>query len=477
MEVSTYYNFHQQAPEVHHDVIDHTEGLFQPTCNFSTKADVMGCNSDFTELKSDHTPTGPYCSSEERMILDDDENWGGAIMHPILHDSNHDETNDDDNSIVGYTVIQFSSEDQNIKHWSDIESFITVTHSFLDEDVKNRKEIPSFFTSEQTSEFCKSRKSFTREICTKVPGRLLSHDGSDHDCYNILSFFLNTRGVQFHSQDDVINLDVVLFVQYVPTSQILQPIKIKLPLNTKDYRYDTPLFIGSVGFHNGILLHHKPSECSLIEEKLSQNEPKQFTINNNKNIVISVGREDLILEKHGARSGRPIHRVTGQLLMTKDQVEKVFEIRSRWEGLSPRQRKGNVFDSDFFPFITINRDETAECLGACSTWLKDVIRAQGVYKWPGRPLRKSGACLQIQKELLESAQARLKYVPHSHPEREQYDNEVQIMKQNIANSVQERIIIVQEHVSKEYFRHFIEKNGPQFLNPTWTVLPPVLPYR
>ncbi|PXF50086.1 hypothetical protein BWQ96_00246 [Gracilariopsis chorda] len=267
-------------------------------------------------------------------------------------------------------------------------------------------------------------------------------------------------------------LDVVSFIQLPSTGQILRPIGREV-MHEEALGSAEGMFLGSFMMFDTQLYHHLPTEETLKQQELGQyNDYIPRTIDSTPADVVIVEKEDIVLETNGARAGRPSHRLTGQLLMTRSQVEKILEIRGRWNGLSPRQRRDNVSATDFYTFFTLNRDETAECLGVCATWLKDAIRAHGVNVWPGRPLRRSGAALQTLKENMESAQAALRFSHPSVGETDRLEEEVKSFERKIEEVLELRLSIVKSNVSAEYFAGFLAANGQQYLDPEWNALPP-----
>lgn len=313
-----------------------------------------------------------------------------------------------------------------------------------------------------------------RELCCVVSFRNLLQYASPEMKEVSLAYFLNaTLDAKLETASEKsIDVDILFLSQCTNSSKPLRPLKkiVSLYPGINEIAYIGSLSLlckGSIS--QGELAIKETEEFISIPRTSLESSSKTYTES-----VYLVKRSDTIAETNGARGGRPIHRQTGQLLMTREQVEKVLEIRKRWEGLSPRQRRDNVDEEDFYPFLTLNRDETAQCLGVCATWLKDAIRAQGMITWPGRPLRRSGAYLQSQKELLESSQARLYYTSKEHPDRETYENEVQKLAKSVRDTVVKRAKIVEENVKPKYFLKFISLGGEKFLNPTWNALPPTI---
>lgn len=187
--------------------------------------------------------------------------------------------------------------------------------------------------------------------------------------------------------------------------------------------------------------------------------------------VITVEKSDRVVETRKARAGRPSHRLTGELLMTRHQVEKVIEIRERWRGLTARQRRTHVKEADFYPLLTLNRDEAARVLNVCTTWFKDIIRLQGITTWPGRPLRRSGADLEELKENLASAKAAMQFVQPHTPSYKRQQEKIHSIEGKINAKLQDRLKVVRGLVSEAYFERYARENGYQYLNPDWDTLP------
>lgn len=395
-----------------------------------------------------------------------------GLLDDTFSASDIDESDELDPEIIAYTVIQFPS----IIEESLLDSLSISVSAYHSQSEGSQSNFPSKCISYETVfNSCNNDLEYVREICSRIP-KTSFIQACNSRTKRIFKFFVNfSQGKKLLQACPNFVLDIALFIQYDNSiAQTLWPIKRLITKEELQLAECDDVFVGSIFLENEKLYHHFPSELSIKVNDEYNALPFEAEVCQNEEVVI-VDRHDMIAAPNGARGGRPVHRISGQLLMTKEQVDKVFEVRRRWEGLSVRQRKDNVVEEDLYPFLTLNRDETAECLGACPTWLKDTIRTQGVKTWPGRPLRKTGAYLQSQKELLESAEARLQFTPLQHPDRNQNEFEVERLRQNIYQSVSERIKIVQENVSKEYFRRFIENNGPKFMNPDWIALPPQIP--
>lgn len=347
--------------------------------------------------------------------------------------------------------------------------FACLTNSFSDQTTFRPEQVIS--AQSEYAEIKSRTGSTVWELCCAVPMQILSTLVTSELEEIGISYFISVNFEAKSTTQSPILLDVLFLAHCTNNVNPLSPQK-KL----------IPVFPGraDVCFLTSCAIKKQPTCSEKFRIVLDSMESSATDLDVSTNIslttekVLIVNRHDMIAETNGARGGRPVHRLTGQLLMTREQVQKVLQIRARWQGLSPRQRRDNVHEEDFYPFLTLNRDETAQCLGVCATWLKDAIRAQGMITWPGRPLRRSGAYLQSQKELLESSEARLYYTSLEHPDRDVYRQEIIKLKRCIENSVAKRTDIVRKNVSEEYFRRFIEKGGPKFLNPTWNALPPTV---
>lgn len=407
----------------------------------------------------------------ENTGSEDEYNWNQPRSIRNYENSLHSPDSNNGQMVV-LSIIEIS-HNSNLKQevWnSSIKSTVSVyvSSSNLGKSIPGGSKCASTSTEECSFEFSKGKNTLTREFTTVVPKESFQHfNNRKSSNVNIFSIF-----IEFDTEFDIqsMYLETAVFIQYL--GQIIKPIKNYFHFDTVGL-LSKNLFLGSVSITNEKLAHHSLVESSKFKKVRSDklDEPRKCS----HEFISVVSREDMVQHPSGARGGRPIHRITGELLMTKEQVEKVLEIRERWEGLSHRQRKDNVREPDLYPFLTINRDETAECLSACPTWLKDVIRSQGMNTWPGRPLRKTGTHLQNQKELLDSAEARLNYTARDHPEREIFEYEVQRIRHNINDCIKKRMNILKIHVSQDYYDKFVKNNGKDYLNPRWEVLPPCLP--
>lgn len=274
-------------------------------------------------------------------------------------------------------------------------------------------------------------------------------------------------------------MEACVFVNFLETKQYLRPINRDIVRSVFIERQSTnepDFFLGSFAFDGIGLYHVNPSETVLQErdEKYSPTSVPATILAGDENVLI-VNEEDRVYEARKARAGRPYHRVTSELLMTRAQVEKIIEIRERWQGLTPRQRRNHVSEPDFYSFFTLNRDEAARILPVCTTWFKDVIRHQGVKVWPGRPLRRSGALLEELKVQLRSEEAALQYTNPNTPERDEREHKIGTLKTEIEKVLNERIAIVKKYVTPAYFAQYEMLHGKQYLDPTWEALPPPIP--
>lgn len=268
-------------------------------------------------------------------------------------------------------------------------------------------------------------------------------------------------------------LETCAFITIRGTKKPLRPIN-RVIARHRTLSVEGEIFLGSFSFDGYSLYHISPSNTHLQEtisvDPLESVRPLMLA---RENQVIIVDKAEIELESKKARAGRPRHKKSQQLLMTRDQVKKVIEIRKRWQGLTPRQRRSHVSEADFYPFLTLNRDEAAKSLPVCTTWFKDVIRRQGVKIWPGRPLRRSGAELEELKYRLATARAALQYAHVGTGEHTRHIQLISSLECEIKQKLEDRSNIVAANVTPEYYDKFLLKDGKQYLNPEWAVLPPV----
>lgn len=285
-----------------------------------------------------------------------------------------------------------------------------------------------------------------------------------------LSFYIARNN---HTTDESFMTKELVVLLSVPSSgQVLLPIIIHQPFSRNSAISISKILFAKVAIISGELFYLLPNRARVQGESNSSKTLISRPYVPSTNLLQNVDEKDVVAESNGARAGRPSHKVTSELLITPEQGQKILEIRKRWEGLSARQRRVVISAEDFYPFLTLNRDETAQHLGVCATWLKDTIRLHGMKTWPARPLRRSGAYLQCQKENLKTTLAKLNYTPRKEKKYIQLLAEADKFQRNIAECVQHRCEIVKENVSNLYFQQFILKNGAKFLNPCWTVHPP-----
>lgn len=274
-------------------------------------------------------------------------------------------------------------------------------------------------------------------------------------------------------------MEACVFVSFLETKQYLRPINCDivrslfmghLSTNSLDF------FLGSFDFDEERLYHVNPSEAALKgsgESSLPPAMSGQGLAGDGR--VVVVDEEDRVYEARKARAGRPYHKNTKAMLMTRAQVEKVFEIRQRWHNLTARQRKDHISGPDFYSFFTLNRDEAAGILPVCSTWFKDVLRLHGVKVWPGRPLRRSGALLEALKMQLRSEEAALQFTNSNTEEENERQHKIYSLKRDIERVIEERVAIVKKNVTPSYFAQYELLQGKQYLDPIWAALPPPIP--
>lgn len=358
-----------------------------------------------------------------------------------------------------------------LEEWHRLNTNLIITHSETTSQVAYPISQNTDICYQEIIEMPNATGGLVRELSIYLNTR--AHiDGSTENLFQIFLAVSNSSETNSLANPSWNQLEVVSFIQNFPTCQVIRPINQKI---TSQQISTNPLgvFHASFTMKDDKLNHFLPTEASLIqqaEESRTNNEDVNQPCISEQ--VVLVGRNDIIQEVNGARGGRPLHKLSGQLLMTRQQVEKVLEIRNRWQGLSPRQRRDNVTNADFYTFLTLNRDETADCLGVCATWLKDAIRSQGVHVWPGRPLRRTGAMLQSLKESLASIKAALRYTDPNMGQMREYQSEIQRLQNEIRDVLNVRMDIVKQNVSNKYFEKFVAENGKQYLDPEWDALPP-----
>lgn len=269
-----------------------------------------------------------------------------------------------------------------------------------------------------------------------------------------------------------LTVEIVILLSVPTSGQVLYPIIVQPTSLARPNGPATTVLLAKVAIRKGKLYYLLPDLKSVTEKASLVTSSYSKSAVNFTNLFQVVEAKNVVAELNGARGGRPSHKITSELLITPEQGQKILEIRKRWEGLSARQRRVVVSAEDLYPFLTLNRDETAQLLGVCATWLKDTIRLHGMKTWPARPLRRSGAYLQSQKEVLKTLFAKLNYTPKHDNEFELLLLEIEKVQRTISECIVSRTDIVRQHVSKHYFENFLTKNGPSFLNPDWSVHPP-----
>lgn len=271
-------------------------------------------------------------------------------------------------------------------------------------------------------------------------------------------------------------LETCAFITIRGTKKPLRPINRVIP-RARALSCDGEIFLGSFSFDGHSLYHISPGNTQVQETNrsapLASVCPLMIA---SEDQVIIVDKAEIELESKKARAGRPRHKKSQQLLMTREQAQKVIEIRERWQGLTPRQRRSHVSEADFYPFLTLNRDEAAKILPVCTTWFKDVIRLQGVKVWPGRPLRRSGAELEELKDRLATSRAALQYAHAGTGEHKRHVKLIASLECEIRQKLDDRLNIVAANVTPEYYERFLLEDGNQYLNPEWAALPPPMPH-
>ncbi|CAN8071040.1 unnamed protein product [Agarophyton chilense] len=378
-----------------------------------------------------------------------------------------------DECIYVYVIIAVD-DSVNDQLWNHLNTSLFVTQPVTEEEMNQSNAQNSFACFQQIVEIPTQNSKQFREISARIFIKNYIHHTHKRVLFQLF-LQVSNNNLPMSTSSDLLwdKLDVVSFIQLPSTGQILRPIGRELLYDEVFSTSTEGLFLGSFMIHDTQLYHHLPTEETLqLQEEGQYNGFVSPTMDIMPEEVVIVDKKDLILETNGARGGRPSHRLTGQLLMSRPQVEKILEIRARWHGLSPRQRRDNVSAKDFFIFITLNRDETAECLGVCATWLKDAIRSHGVIEWPGRPLRKPGAMLQTLKENMNSIKAALQFSHPSVGETDRLMEEIRVIERKIEAVLEERISIVRGRTTTEYFEGFMQADGKAILNPDWNALPP-----
>lgn len=376
-----------------------------------------------------------------------------------------------EDSIFVYLLLTFP-DDVSQDIWNYIDTSLFVSTSLPDEQNDQPLSSNSVFCYQQSTEISPSGLGNARDISARITINKNLQLPSTKYLFQLF-LAISEKGLTYIPGFPTWNkLDVIAFIHIPETGQLLRPIGRDI-LQKEVCANKDGFFLGSFYFHENSISHNVPSVEALIqrEENENNNYILPQTAQANEEVVI-VDRNDMILEANGAHAGRPMHKRTKQRLMTTSQVEKFLEIRTRWLGLSSRQRRSYVSESDLYTLLTLNRDETAKGLGVCTTWLKDEIRMQGIKKWPGRPLRRTGAMLQTLKENLESARAALKFSDPAIGETRRYEEEIQGYENEIKGHLKVRLGILKKIVSEKYFRKFLAADGKKFLNPDWNALPP-----
>lgn len=375
----------------------------------------------------------------------------------------------DTDNITVHLILSFPDSVDG-EAWNSIQSSLAVAQSVTQHDFASPFPQAALSCDQRSEEIPTSEMKLAREISASIS---VKHYLNSIPARHLFQLYLviNEKNEVNFAKCPWNRLNIVAFVQFPSTGQLLLPIETEV--SRREALSSTGgMFLGSFVVQNKQMFHHIPNEPFLRRQEIGTS--RQCMLQTSKPFVedvVIVDRKDIVLEPNGARAGRPSHKETGQLLMTESQVKKILEIRKRWEGLSARQRRDNVSPSDFYTFLTLNRDETAECLGVCATWLKDAIRSQGMNVWPGRPLRKTGAMLQTLKERLESARAALRFSDPAINETKPYEANVHRYENEIRELVSMRVEIVKANVSPEYFQRFMQENGSEHLDPTWNALP------
>lgn len=327
------------------------------------------------------------------------------------------------------------------------------------------------------SELSGNDVQFYSELQFEIPETMHSCSCSPMNALCIsfeVSFFYKLDLQDCYSQWSSLR-EMVIFCSQPKSGQVLYPVIVSSSNFFSKPSSSPAVLLCKVLCKNGRLFHVFPEEHAVkLQNSVQKNTSQICGVNPNAQ-VNEVKKSQIVSEVNGARGGRPTHSLTNQLLMTKEQVLKIFEIRKRWEGLSVRQRRDTITAEDFYPFLTLNRDETAEHLGVCATWLKDAIRLQGMLTWPARPLRRSGAYLQNQREIIATCLAKLQCATHGSETQKRLEAEIDRVQQNIEQCIKKRIEIVRSNVTEEYFQEFCQKRGDIYLNPTWNTYPPKKP--
>lgn len=369
-------------------------------------------------------------------------------------------------------ILTFPEVSQN-PAWSYLSLLINVTQNYI-KDPRDDALPPQ--NSAQTSQQLLSNDASNGRLLKEITMRITIKNSlaSRNRMYH---FQLVCAVAEDHNLRDQIGIlwstmEVCTMVTNRATNQILQPL-------TRDITRQDAIkgngnnFLGTFAFDGQILYHVNQSDPELnlhLGRKVNNGIAANMLHSEGK--VIKVEKSDQITKSKKARGGRPSYKLTGELLVTKEQAEKIIEIRSRWRGLTSRQRRTHVREEDLYPLLTLNRDEAAKAIAVCTTWFKDILRLQGIVIWPGRPLRKSGSQLIDLKENLGSARAAIEFVQQNTPAYLRQEGKIRNLEASIQKKLSERLDIVKTRVSPEYFEKFVNEGGQLYLDPVWDTLPP-----
>lgn len=373
-----------------------------------------------------------------------------------------------------FSLVDVSQNDA----WAYLNLNFNVTQNFLKDPSDNAH--PPNNTAQTTQKLLKEYGhggKHIREATVTISIRSSQETKNRRYQFQLFCVISEDPAVRENVGVDWTQLEVCAFVMIRGAKRPLEPINRTIS-RAQVVSCGGEMSLGSFSYDGHALFHITPSYLQTREKNRTDFSmpTTSFSTPISNNIII-LNNSEIQREPKKARAGRPRSKRSLQLLVTREQAEKTLEMRERWAGMGRRQRKFHIVDSDLYPFLTISRDECANLLLVCHTWFKEVIRSQGIKVWPGRPLRRTGAELEILKTQLETARATVQYSCKGTDARARGMHLISSLQEAIKQKLAYRLEIIENQVTSEYLQRFVQGDGQKHLYPEWVALPPPIPRR
>jgi hypothetical protein len=212
------------------------------------------------------------------------------------------------------------------------------------------------------------------------------------------------------------------------------------------------------------LTHLSPTRERVTRE-LSSNRSNSSGDNNNDDAEMGVPDKATLREcsSHGMRPIGPHGR-----LMTAEQRRTFASIQKRFAKTPCRERKSALLNADLYPLFTLGRDECCKEMGTCATWLKHRMRERGIKVWPNRRLIPTTSSLYRLKQQYATILDGTAGPPDENsPKGVNQQARLLGLEKEIAALRQDRMEIVRDCCTPEFFAEFEANASPTILDPDW----------